>query len=154
MRLHFNHKNNFWVLVSVSMVEFLGPGGGHGRGTSFHPLLLDLGNLRVVWPVHRVEVLVGLVHAVPRLVVIKMVEVDASHREDSKSSGQSNLAALAPKVLHEPHNSSAILFRGGVLEKLPGRHQLLDHGLGVLRRHDVFSAVRLSCRSESSNKSL
>ena len=29
-------------------------------------------------PVHRVEVLVGLVHAVPRLVVIEMVEVDAS----------------------------------------------------------------------------
>ena len=86
----------------MTMVEFLGPGGGHGRGTSFHPLLLDLCNLRVVWPaivpaaesfrrksvqnfnwsilspVHRVEVLVGLVHAVPRLVVIKMVEVDAS----------------------------------------------------------------------------
>ena len=49
MRLHFDHKKkDFRVLAS--MVEFLGPGGGHGRGTPFYPLLLDLGNLRVVWP--------------------------------------------------------------------------------------------------------
>ena len=36
-----------------------------------------------------------------------------------------------------------LLFWGGVLDKAPGGHQLLDHGLGVLRRHNVFYAIRL-----------
>ena len=43
-------------------------------------------NWSILSPVHRVEVLVGLVHAVPRLVVIKMVEVDASLGGDISES--------------------------------------------------------------------
>ena len=48
--------------------------------------LHTLTNWSILSPVHRVEVLVGLVHAVPRLVVIKMVEVDASLGGDISES--------------------------------------------------------------------
>ena len=49
------------------------------------------------------------------------------------------------KIVYRDREDSfmILLFWGGVLDKAPGGHQLLDHGLGVLGRHDGLCALPL-----------
>ena len=62
---------------------------------------------------------------------------------------------LSPKILCHSRYTRAILFRRCLLPESPGRHQFLDHVLGVLGRHDgSLPCLSLTLNSKHEDKSV
>ena len=61
---------------------------------------------------------------------------------------------LSPEILCHSRDTRSILFRRCLLPESPGRHQLFDHVLGVLGRHDELTPLSVSENSKHEDKSV